>query len=98
MPPQRWPLADLRPLRGCCRLGSGGGRCGPGVARGAVRPGAGPLAGGQDTCQGDSGGPLFAGDTALGMTSGGSGDCTAGGETFFQPVLEPLQKFGLSVA
>jgi streptogrisin D len=46
---------------------------------------------------GDSGGPLFAGSTALGLTSGGSGDCTAGGTTFFQPVTEPLTKFGLSV-
>jgi Trypsin/Alpha-lytic protease prodomain len=46
---------------------------------------------------GDSGGPLFAGSTALGLTSGGSGDCTAGGTTFFQPVTEPLARFGLSV-
>ncbi|MEN3360801.1 MAG: streptogrisin [Mycobacteriales bacterium] len=46
---------------------------------------------------GDSGGPLFAGSTALGLTSGGSGDCTAGGTTFFQPVTEPLDRFGLSV-
>ncbi|MDX6496405.1 MAG: streptogrisin [Gaiellales bacterium] len=46
---------------------------------------------------GDSGGSLVSGSTALGMTSGGSGDCTQGGETFFQPVLEPLQKFGLQV-
>ena len=41
-----------------------------------------------DVCAepGDSGGSLFDGDTALGLTSGGSGDCTSGGETFFQPV------------
>ncbi|CAM5624162.1 hypothetical protein SMICM304S_01154 [Streptomyces microflavus] len=32
---------------------------------------------------GDSGGALFAGDTALGLTSGGSGDCSSGGTTFF---------------
>jgi streptogrisin D len=38
-----------------------------------------------------------AGDKAVGLTSGGSGDCTQGGETFFQPVTEPLQKFGLQV-
>ncbi|MCF6522478.1 S1 family peptidase [Streptomyces sp. JJ36] len=43
---------------------------------------------------GDSGGALFAGDQALGLTSGGSGDCTSGGETFFQPVGEALQAFG----
>ena len=46
---------------------------------------------------GDSGGPLFAGSTALGLTSGGSGDCQRGGITFFQPVSEPLARFGLSV-
>jgi streptogrisin D len=46
---------------------------------------------------GDSGGPLFAGTTALGLTSGGSGDCTFGGTTFFQPVTEPLSVFGVSV-
>ncbi|MET8013926.1 S1 family peptidase [Streptomyces sp. NPDC005271] len=46
---------------------------------------------------GDSGGALFAGDTALGLTSGGSGDCSAGGETFFQPVPEALQEFGAEI-
>jgi streptogrisin B len=35
---------------------------------------------------GDSGGPLYDGTKALGLTSGGSGDCTSGGTTFFQPV------------
>ncbi|MFC0601592.1 S1 family peptidase [Streptomyces palmae] len=43
---------------------------------------------------GDSGGPLFSGSTALGLTSGGSGDCTLGGETFFQPVTEVLTAYG----
>lgn len=47
---------------------------------------------------GDSGGPLFSGSTALGLTSGGSGDCQTGGVTFFQPVTEPLQAFGAEVA
>ncbi|MFD9465452.1 S1 family peptidase [Streptomyces sp. NPDC060027] len=49
-----------------------------------------------DVCAepGDSGGSLFSGDTAIGLTSGGSGDCTAGGETFFQPVTEALSTFG----
>ncbi|WP_344949828.1 S1 family peptidase [Actinomadura miaoliensis] len=46
---------------------------------------------------GDSGGPLFAGTTALGLTSGGSGDCRVGGVTFFQPVTEALQRFGAEV-
>ncbi|TQK43574.1 streptogrisin D [Streptomyces sp. SLBN-118] len=46
---------------------------------------------------GDSGGSLFAGDTAIGLTSGGSGDCSAGGETFFQPVTEALSTFGAEI-
>ncbi|MEV6314848.1 S1 family peptidase [Streptomyces sp. NPDC051776] len=46
---------------------------------------------------GDSGGSLFAGDTALGLTSGGSGDCSSGGETFFQPVPEALEVFGAQI-
>jgi streptogrisin D len=46
---------------------------------------------------GDSGGALFAGSTALGLTSGGSGNCTSGGTTFFQPVSEPVGIYGLTV-
>ncbi|MFC9424187.1 S1 family peptidase [Streptomyces sp. NPDC056987] len=46
---------------------------------------------------GDSGGALFAGTTALGLTSGGSGNCTSGGTTFFQPVVEALNAYGVSV-
>jgi streptogrisin D len=46
---------------------------------------------------GDSGGSLFNGTTALGLTSGGSGDCTSGGTTFFQPVTEALSVYGVSV-
>jgi streptogrisin D len=46
---------------------------------------------------GDSGGSLFAGSVALGLTSGGSGNCTFGGTTFFQPVTEPLGVYGVSV-
>ena len=46
---------------------------------------------------GDSGGSLFAGTTALGLTSGGSGNCTTGGTTYFQPVTEPLSVYGVSV-
>ncbi|MFE4693242.1 S1 family peptidase [Streptomyces sp. NPDC056749] len=46
---------------------------------------------------GDSGGSLFAGSTALGLTSGGSGNCTSGGTTFFQPVVEALNAYGVSV-
>lgn len=46
---------------------------------------------------GDSGGALFAGSTALGLTSGGSGNCRTGGTTFFQPVTEVLQRYGVNV-
>ncbi|WP_432094976.1 S1 family peptidase [Streptomyces sp. bgisy100] len=46
---------------------------------------------------GDSGGPLYSGSSAVGLTSGGSGDCTSGGTTFFQPVTEALSAYGVSV-
>lgn len=46
---------------------------------------------------GDSGGPLYDGTTAVGLTSGGSGDCTRGGTTFFQPVTEALAAYGVQV-
>ncbi|MGK5678649.1 S1 family peptidase [Actinoplanes sp. URMC 104] len=46
---------------------------------------------------GDSGGPWLSGDQAQGMTSGGSGDCTVGGETFFQPVNEILAAENLTL-
>jgi streptogrisin D len=39
---------------------------------------------------GDSGGPMFSEGVALGVTSGGSGDCRSGGTTFFQPVTKAL--------
>lgn len=46
---------------------------------------------------GDSGGSLFDGSKALGLTSGGSGNCSSGGITYFQPVTEPLSVYGVSV-
>jgi streptogrisin B len=46
---------------------------------------------------GDSGGPLYDGNKAIGLTSGGSGDCTSGGTTFFQPVTEALSAYGVSL-
>jgi streptogrisin D len=46
---------------------------------------------------GDSGGSLYSGTTALGLTSGGSGNCSSGGVTYFQPVTEPLSVYGVSV-
>ncbi|MBA6440304.1 S1 family peptidase [Streptomyces sp. GMR22] len=53
-----------------------------------------------DVCAepGDSGGPLFSADgQAIGLTSGGSGDCTSGGETFFQPVTTALDAVGAKI-
>ncbi|MET9514759.1 S1 family peptidase [Streptomyces sp. NPDC002994] len=47
---------------------------------------------------GDSGGPLFAQGLALGLTSGGNGDCTTGGLTFFQPATTAMAALGVSVA
>ena len=46
---------------------------------------------------GDSGGPLYDGNKALGLTSGGSGDCRTGGTTFFQPVREAANAYGVSI-
>jgi streptogrisin B len=46
---------------------------------------------------GDSGGPLYDGTKALGLTSGGSGDCKTGGTTFFQPVREAVNVYGVSM-
>src|SRR5215213_8126334 len=46
---------------------------------------------------GDSGGPLYDGTKALGLTSGGSGDCRSGGTTFFQPVREAANAYGVTV-
>jgi streptogrisin B len=47
---------------------------------------------------GDSGGPLYSNSgIAYGLTSGGSGNCTSGGTTFFQPVTEALSAYGVHV-
>ncbi|MGD1218713.1 MULTISPECIES: S1 family peptidase [Streptomyces] len=47
---------------------------------------------------GDSGGPLFSEGIALGVTSGGNGDCRTGGTTFFQPVTKALTALGVRLA
>ncbi|AXG77105.1 S1 family peptidase [Streptomyces paludis] len=46
---------------------------------------------------GDSGGPLYSGSLAIGLTSGGSGNCTSGGTTYFQPVNAALSAYGVSL-
>jgi streptogrisin B len=52
-----------------------------------------------DVCAepGDSGGSLYAGGSALGLTSGGSGDCASGGTTFYQPVAAALSHYGVTI-
>lgn len=53
-----------------------------------------------DACAepGDSGGPLYdGGSIALGMLSGGSGNCSSGGTTFYQPVASILQTYALTL-
>lgn len=52
-----------------------------------------------DVCaeRGDSGGSLIAGDQAQGLTSGGNGDCNRGGTTYFQPVNEALNAYGVTL-
>ncbi|WP_433464972.1 S1 family peptidase [Spirillospora sp. CA-128828] len=47
---------------------------------------------------GDSpGAPYFAGATAVGIAIGGVGDCSSGGSSFFQPIVDVLSAFGVSV-
>ncbi|MFY1675809.1 S1 family peptidase [Streptomyces sp. WMMC905] len=50
-----------------------------------------------DVCAepGDSGGPMFSDGVALGVTSGGNGDCSRGGTTYFQPVGEAMEALGV---
>lgn len=52
-----------------------------------------------DVCAepGDSGGPLFSGGMALGLLSGGSGNCQTGGLTFYQPLNEVANKYKLTL-
>jgi streptogrisin C len=46
---------------------------------------------------GDSGGSWLAGTEAQGVTSGGSGNCSTGGVTFFQPLNPILDEWGLTL-
>ncbi|MFI0409440.1 carbohydrate-binding protein [Actinomadura sp. 3N508] len=46
---------------------------------------------------GDSGGSYISGSQAQGVTSGGSGNCSSGGTTFYQPINEILQVYGLTL-
>ena len=46
---------------------------------------------------GDSGGPLYDGTRALGLTSGGSGNCRTGGTTFYQPAREAANTYNVTI-
>jgi streptogrisin C len=46
---------------------------------------------------GDSGGSFITGDQAQGVTSGGYGNCSSGGETWFQPVGPILAAYGVGL-
>ncbi len=46
---------------------------------------------------GDSGGPAFSGSIALGVIVGASGNCASGGATYYQPVVEWLSVYGLTL-
>ncbi len=48
---------------------------------------------------GDSGGPLYVASTGviIGILSGGSGNCTSGGTTFYQPIAEILAAYGVTI-
>lgn len=52
---------------------------------------------------GDSGGSMVSNPgsgtrvTAYGLTSGGSGNCSSGGTTFFQPIVEALNAYGATL-
>ncbi|WP_049559681.1 S1 family peptidase [Nonomuraea sp. SBT364] len=46
---------------------------------------------------GDSGGSFISGDQAQGMTSGGSGNCSVGGTTYFQPIGEIISVGNLTL-
>lgn len=87
-----------------CRTGSTTGTfCGRVTALNAtVNYGGGDIVNGltqTDVCAepGDSGGSWISGNQAQGVTSGGSGNCTTGGVTFFQPINEILERNNLTL-
>jgi streptogrisin B len=48
---------------------------------------------------GDSGGPLYVASTGtvIGILSGGTGNCTTGGTTYYQPITKILATYGLTL-
>ena len=86
-----------------CRSGrTTGWRCGTIQAKGVtINYQAGPVYNATQTSAcaegGDSGGAFISGNQAQGVTSGGSGNCSSGGTTFFQPVNPILSAYGLTL-
>jgi len=86
-----------------CRSGrTSGWRCGTIQAKDVtINYAAGPVYGATQTSAcaegGDSGGSFISGNQAQGVTSGGSGNCSTGGTTFFQPVKPILSAYGLTL-
>ena len=77
-------------------------RCGVIQAHGVtINYAAGPVYGATQTSAcaegGDSGGSFISGNQAQGVTSGGSGNCTSGGTTFYQPINPILSAYGLTL-
>nr|MDT0657715.1 S1 family peptidase [Micromonospora sp. DSM 115978] len=109
----RGPSGTHIPVRGSvaapvgatvCRFGNTTGwRCGVIQARNVtiIFAGGGVLYGMTRTnvCAepGDSGAPMMAGNQAQGMISGGSGNCTVGGVSYFQPINTALTALGLTL-
>ncbi|GAA1265978.1 alpha-lytic protease prodomain-containing protein [Sphaerisporangium rubeum] len=86
-----------------CRTGSTSGwHCGTVQQRGAsVQYPEGTVSGLTRTSacaeRGDSGGPFISGPQAQGVTSGGTGNCSSGGTTYFQPLTPILSAYGLTL-
>jgi streptogrisin C len=86
-----------------CRSGrTTGWRCGVIQAHNVtINYAAGPVYGATQTTTcaqgGDSGGSFISGNQAQGVTSGGSGNCSTGGTTFYQPLNPILSVYGLSL-
>ena len=102
-PRDRGRVADAAVGASVCRSGSTTGwHCGTIQARDAsVTYSQGTVSGliRTNVCAepGDSGGSFIAGTQAQGVTSGGSGNCSSGGTTYFQPVNEILSAYGLTL-
>ncbi len=86
-----------------CRSGrTTGWRCGLIQAHNVtINYAAGPVYGATQTTAcaegGDSGGSFISGNQAQGVTSGGSGNCSSGGTTFYQPINPILSTYGLTL-